>query len=540
MMNGYIHRRGMLTAGLVSAGALAFPGIVLARAGAPAIVKISEGSVRGVEGDGVVKFLGLRYGASTAGANRFMPPRPPEKFSGVFEANTLGDQAPQMRTFLTTDAPISEDCLRINIWTPATDNRRRPVMLWLHGGGFEAGTGGSALYEGSNLARRGDVVVATINHRLNVFGHCHLAARLGADYASSGNVGFLDLLAAMKWVRKNISAFGGDPGNVTIFGQSGGGRKVSLSYASPEAKGLFARGIVQSGSHLLVQSPEQADQLVGLLLKALSLAEGDAAKLKSVPMDQLIAAQSGAIKEAGYRFEPVLDGKVFPQQPWLPNPPQWSSNLPMMLGSTRTELSATLGLAKPELFGLTEKALPFALAPFVGKDKVEAAIAAFRVAKPDAPAPELFFTIASARAYGRDATLMSEQRAQPATAPTWLYKLAWRSPAQGGRRVSPHSLDLPFIFDNVPAGVDLAGPPSADTAEMVNMMAGTWLAFARNGNPNNPAVPDWAPYDIARRTTMIFDQPATAVSDPWPQERVFMEGYETTQLTEGRYRGLGG
>lgn len=526
---------------LLGMGACALiPGLASARTAAASTVRTAQGQVRGIAADGVVAFKGLRYGASTAGAGRFRAPRAPESWQGLYEADSYGDQAPQVRSMLADPGPMSEDCLRINIWTPRPDGKRRPVMLWFHGGGFEAGSGSADLYNGANLARRGDVVVATINHRLNVFGHCHLARRLGSDYAASGNVGFLDLLAAMRWVKTNIAAFGGDPDNITIFGQSGGGRKVSLSYASPAAEGLFARGIVQSGSHLLVQTPDQADHLVSLLLAKLGYGDSDAEKLLSVPADTLTEAQRTVIAEAGYRFEPVLDGVIFPHQPFLPDAPRWSASTPMMLGSTRTELSAQLGAADPRLFNLPEALLPAALGRFVGKDNAARAIEIFRRSHPDAPAPEIFFAVASARAYGRDATLMAEARTRAAGAgPTWLYKLAWRSPADEGRRITPHSLDLPFVFDNVAAGARLAGPPSPATAAMTDQMANTWIAFARGGNPDNPAIPHWAPYDLESRTTMIFDLPPQAVADPWKEERMFMDQFETTQGGAGRYRGLG-
>lgn len=525
---------------LLGAGATALiPRLASALTASGARVTTAQGIAQGAESGGVIAFKGLRYGASTAGSGRFRAPRPPLPWDGIFDATRFGDQAPQVRSMLADPGPMSEDCLRINIWTPRVDTRRRPVMLWFHGGGFEAGSGAAELYDGANLARRGDIVVATINHRLNVFGHCHLARRLGSDYSTSGNVGFLDLLAAMRWVKQNIAAFGGDPDNVTIFGQSGGGRKVSLSYASPAAEGLFARGIVQSGSHLLVQTPDQADRLTGLLLAKLGYAHAAAEKLLSVPVDLLIAAQRETIDEAGYRFEPVLDGITFIEQPFLPAAPRWSAAKPMMLGSTRTELSAQLGAADPRLYDLPEAWLPAAIGRFVGKDKAAAAIETFRKSDPNAPAPETFFAIASARAYGRDATLMAEARTRaPKAGPTWLYKLAWRSPAEGGRRITPHSLDLPFVFDNVEAGVRLAGPPSDATRAMADAMANSWIAFARGGHPDNPAIPHWAPYDLEKRTTMVFDVPPRAEADPWQEERLFMDQFETTQGTAGRYRGL--
>jgi para-nitrobenzyl esterase len=519
---------------------LLYPGVAAAISSGQATVETSGGRVRGVEGDGVIIFKGMRYGESTGGAGRFRPPVAALRRSDVFDASSFGDQCPQTRSPLADAGPMSEDCLRINVWTPRPDGARRPVMLWFHGGGFEAGSASQPLYDGANLAKRGDVVVVTINHRLNVFGHCHLAALLGRDYASSGNVGILDLVEAMRWVRRNIAAFGGDPRNVTIFGQSGGGRKVSLCYATPASEGLFARGIVQSGSHLLVQTPEQAGALTGRLLNELKIAESDARKLLSVSIDDLVAAQRSVIAAAGYRFEPVLDGRVFVDQPFLPRAPRRSARLPMMVGTTRTELSNQLTLANPRLFDLTEALLPAAVGRFVGAEQAQRAIELVRRYRPDAPAPEVFFTVATNRAYGLDSTLMAQARAQQSGAQTWLYRLMWRSPAQGGRRISPHSLDLPFVFDNVSAGAALTGPATADTAAMARQMSQTWLAFARTGNPNNAAIPQWKPYDLQDRTMMLFDLPPKGERDPFREEREFYATFPTQQGAAGRYRSADG
>lgn len=534
-----IGRRATL-AGIGALGAAAvIPGVASAQARARSRVATAQGSVVGQEIGGVHVFKGMRYGASTKG-RRFLPPIAPIEWSGDFEAFEYGDQAPQTPTAIAGEEPMSEDCLRINIWTPAPDAKKRPVMLWFHGGGFEVGTGSSPLYDGTNLALRGDVVVATINHRLNVFGHCHLADHLGEDYRASGNAGVLDLVRAMRWVRENIAGFGGDPEKVTIFGQSGGGRKVSMCFGSPLASGLFDRGIVQSGSHLLVHTPEKANNLVSLLIKELGLSEGDEAKLLTVPQKTLSEAQLLAITAAGYRFEPTLDGIVIPEQPFIPRAPQFSAHVPMMLGTMRTELSAQLGAARPQLLDLKEEHLAGALTRYVGEGNEARAIAAFRAVDADLPAPELFFRAATGRAYDRDATIMAEARAAQGRDRTWLYKLAWPTPVHEGKQFSPHSLDLPFMFDNVTkgSGPRMAGPRSVQTDAMSRTMAETWIAFARSGDPNNTAIPQWAPYGVDDRTTMLFDVPPTVASDPFREEREFLATFPTTQGGTGRYRGI--
>lgn len=520
-------RRGVLAAG---AGLLGTLVANRALAQTEPVVETAQGRARGRAVDGIQVFKGLRYGATTAGENRFLPPRPPERWAGVRDAFDYGDQAPQVRSALADPGPMSEDCLRINVWTPGLDGAKRPVMLWFHGGGFEAGSGSHALYDGGRLARRGDVVVATINHRLNVFGHCHLDGAYGERFARSGNVGYLDLVAAMTWVRENIAAFGGDPGNVMIFGQSGGGRKVSLCYAGKDAKGLFHKGVVQSGSHLMIQTPGQADALTAALLKTLDLPKGDIGRLQAVPMAALTAAARQVSTTNNYRFSPVLDGVTFQAHPFLPRAPAISNHLPMMMGMNRTELTNQMG-REPGIFDLDEAGMVSRLKTFIPEADIPAAVATFRKSRPQASPSETFFTISSARGYGRDQTIMAEQRAKAGAAPTYVYRLMWRSPVEGGRRITQHSLDLPFVFDTAGSerGVAMAGPETEATRAMTRAMSESWIAFARRGDPNNPAIPTWRPYDLTRRTTMMFDTPSTAVDDPFREERLFMARYETQQ-----------
>lgn len=489
-----------------------------------AIVETTEGRYRGQLENGIQVFKGMRYGADTSGRGRFMPPRPPERFAGVRDAFEFGDQAPQPRSILTVPGPISEDCLRVNVWTPATSGpAKRPVMLWFHGGGFEAGTGSSGIYDGANMARRGDVVVVTINHRLNVFGFCDLSGPLGAGFAQSGNVGYLDLVRAMAWVRDNIAAFGGDPSNVMIYGQSGGGRKVSVCFAGTEAKGLFHKGVVQSGSHLRVHTKDQAAALTHALLKRLDLAPGDARRLQEMSLEQLGAAQRAVIGAAGYRFEPVIDGISFRADPWLPNAPKPTAKVPLMLGTTQTELSNQLGRDET-LFTMDEAGLRTRLATVVPPEAVDEAVRVFKASTPSGSNAEIFFKAASWRAYITNATTMAERRhAQNGAAnPTWMYQVTWRSPVQGGRRFSEHTLDLPFMFDNVARAPHLTGPPSAATQVMTEAMANAWLAFAKTGDPNHPGLPHWPTYDVARRPVMLFDAPPALSLDPFRDERLLM------------------
>lgn len=524
-------RRTLVAGTLAMSAAACASKPTLAQATGEPLVETAQGKLRGRVGPtGIISFKGMRYAASSAGALRFMPPTAPPKWAGVQDAFEFGDQSPQAASRLAdANVAMTDDCLRINVFTPGLDNAKRPVLLWFHGGGFEAGVGSQPLYEGSRMAKRGDVVVATINHRLNVFGHCYLGGVLGDDFAQSGNVGYLDLIASMKWVKANIAQFGGDPNNVMIYGQSGGGRKVSLCYAGKDAQGLFHKGVLQSGSQLKIQTTEQANGLAESLLKELGIARADARKLQTIDVKTLSAAQRKVIGTAGARFSPVLDNRTFTAHPFLPNAPQISNHLPMMLGTCRTELTNQMG-NEPGIFDMNEAQAKERLKGFINEADVGEAYTTFKASRPQANPSEVFFTIASARGYCRDQTIMAEQRVKGGgRGKTYVYRVMWRQPVEGGRRVSQHSLDLPFMFDNVAAGANMTGPDTESTRAMVENMAGSWLAFAKTGDPNNAAVPKWAPYDLTNRNTMLFDVPSTAVNDPHKAEREFMARYPSQQ-----------
>ncbi|HVM99172.1 MAG TPA: carboxylesterase family protein [Caulobacteraceae bacterium] len=499
-----------------------------------AVVETATGKVRGEIFRGVSIYRGIPYGASTSGANRFRPPQPPTPWAGVRETVRYGETAPQAEGGLSEGGypgnrpAIGEDCLVLNVWTPAPDTARRPVMVWLHGGGFEAGSGSSMLYDGVNLCRRGDVVCVSINHRLGLFGHCDVADRLGEEFAGSVNAGFLDIVAALRWVRENIDRFGGDPDNITIYGQSGGGRKVSIAMASKDAAGLFRRGIVQSGSHLRLLTSGAAHDLVDRLLKIVGLT--DARTLQALPMEQLLKANRAVQRETGSRFAPAIDGHVFEAHPWDPAAPVISAQVPMMVGTCRTELSNQLGNADESLFSLTEAELPQRLGRYLPPTDAPELIEVFRRAEPTASPSALFFKITTARGYWLDSVIQTERKAAQGVAPVWSYRLMWRTPIEGGRRITPHSLDLPFMFDNVSKARRMVGEASSDTEALANAMSEAWLAFARTGDPNCPAIPDWAPYDLERRPVMLFDVGPEVASDPHRDERLAMARYPTQQM----------
>lgn len=522
-------RRDLITTG----AALAAAGPAIARPGPPkpggapvnVVADTHRGKVRGALADGIRVFKGIPYGASTEGNNRFKAPKQPKPWSDVRDAIGFGPMAPQLgrekasiTASWTYDKEMSEDCLVLNVWTPGLrDQRKRPVMVWFHGGGFSSLSGSRNVFDGTRLCKKGDVVVVTLNHRLNVFGHLYLAKIGGADYAESGNAGVLDLVAALRWVHENIAEFGGDPANITIFGQSGGGAKVSTLMAMPQARGLFHRAIVQSGSHLEALTPEEGTKNALALLGALNLKEKDLAKIRQMPMDQILSAMS----RAKVNFSPVLDGHTLLKGPWLPEGPSVSANIPMMIGTTRTETTALIGANDPETFNLDEAGLRKKLVAWLPEKDTDRVLAAFRKLMPNATPSDLFFAITTDRRVRQQAWTQAERKAAQNAGPVWLYEVDWATPVEDGKWRSPHSLELAFVFDNVSVSEAMVGTGS-DPQALADQMSAAWLAFAKSGNPNNPAIPNWPAFKPADRATMVFDVKSKVVNDFRKDERVLL------------------
>ncbi|MGH6957756.1 MAG: carboxylesterase/lipase family protein, partial [Caulobacteraceae bacterium] len=412
-----------------------------------------------------------------------------------------------------------EDCLYLNVWTPGLEGPR-PVMVWLHGGGFANGSGGAAMYDGAALTSRGDVVTVTVNHRLNVFGYLNLA-ELGG-HPSSGLAGMLDIVLVLEWVRDNIAAFGGDASNVTIFGESGGGMKVSLLLAMPGAKGLFHRAIVQSGPGLRAVSGEASGRHAKALFDELGLKAGDLEKLQALPAARVQEAAAKAVSGGPMGgFSPCVDGLALPRDPFQPDAPEVSKDVPVLIGTNKDE--ATLFLLGDLRFGsYSEEEMEKRVKQAAG-DKAGPLLAALREAFPDYSPSHLAAAAQTATGMWSGSLTLAERKAAQKAAPVFMYLLAWETPVAKGRLRSPHALEIPMVFDNVEKARNFMGR-GEEPQVLAEQMSEAWLAFARNGNPATPALPDWPAYDAARRATMVFNLQSEVVDDPYAGVRKVLQG----------------
>ena len=520
--NGRTTRRDVLATG----GGLALAGLagnalsegVGVRRGAP-VAMTRHGRVRGYLDQGIKVFKGVRYGADTS-TRRFLPPAPPEPWTDVREATSWGAASPQK-----SDEPNqSEDCLFLNVWTPGlADGDRsgrggRPVMVYVHGGAHANGSGSSPLYDGVNLCRRGDVVVVTLNHRLNVFGYNGLGQLLPGRFGASGSVGNLDLILALEWVRDSIAAFGGDPGNVTVLGQSGGGAKLVTLMAMPRAAGLYHRVITMSGQHVTAMGPQHAELRMRAVLDHFGLSPERAGELATMPASRLmeVLTLKDPLEKGDMYFWSVMDHGLLPRHPFVPDAPRESGHIPMIIGNTHDEFGggAAGGPGAPEI---TWDNIAPRLAPeFVLDLNAQYVVDWYRARFPQMTPREVFVAAATCGRSRPGHLIQAEERAR-LNGPTWMYQLDFASPVEPWRGAY-HGFDIGLAFDNCdkPESKAGTGPEARKAAEA---MSETFIAFARTGDPNNAAIPRWDRYTLPERATMIFDVNSRAENDPRGDER---------------------
>lgn len=547
-------RRRFLQHSLYTGGVLGFAGLLAPPARAKflpnpnAVVKTTSGKIRGGLADGVYIFRGIPYGADTGGANRFQPPKPRPAWTGVLDTLQYGNVSPQASSpFAATDPnrrmsmnlftplhsqPQSEDCLYLNVWSQGVGQRaERPVMVWLHGGGFATGSGASSLYEGTNLARRGDVVVVTLNHRLASMGFLNLAELGGERFSRSGMVGMMDIVLALQWVRDNIAQFGGDPNNVMIFGESGGGRKVTAMLGIPAAKGLFHRAVIESGPGIRFPTAETASQRAGFLMDELGLKHDEVDKLLQLPFGKITAAQSAAerrqaplIPKDASPFESFgwapVPGPDLPHWPFDPVAPQESIDVPVIIGTNRYELALMMAPNKA-LDHVDDAILLEQVKGFAG-DRAESLIKHYKQAYPNADLRDIMLLSASDNQYRRHSITIAERKSALKRAPIYMYRFDWQTPVWDGLLKASHALEISFVFDNVQMNHGFTGG-GPDAVALAAAMSKTWMQFARTGNPNNANIPTWKPYDTKDRATLLFNDTIQLVNDPDASARKYWQ-----------------
>ncbi|AYQ31932.1 carboxylesterase/lipase family protein [Runella sp. SP2] len=487
-----------------------------------AVTNTDAGKVRGYIHNGIFTYKGIPY----AEAKRFEAPQKPKPWSNVRSSMTYGPVAPLIDpTTSVTDEPefvfnhswgyTSEDCMRINVWSPGiNDGKKRPVLFWIHGGGFTAGSSQELpSYDGENLAKKGDVVVVSINHRLNILGYLDLSA-YGDKYKQSANLSVLDMKVALEWVKTNIANFGGDPNNVTIFGQSGGGAKVNTLMAMPSAKGLFHKAINQSGAFRAAMLDKKTTQAIGAeVLKELNISADKVDDVQKVPFQTLSDAGKRALKTIadkmkaegkpvigfGLSWGPSVDGEVLPYQLFSNEAFELSKNIPLLIGSTKNEFAVFRGNMPANS---TEEQVLEAVKKTYG-NKAEAYIAAAKKAFPEDTKPSAVLDIDVTFRPG--AVSQAKQKSSLAGgAPVYMFMFTWQSPVMDGKYKAVHCMEIPFVFNNIARCEEMTGG-FKDAYVLADKMSQSWINFAKTGNPNHAGLPKWDAYTAEKGTTMFFD-----------------------------------
>lgn len=480
------------------------------------VAQTSFGPVVGYRSGDVAVFKGVRYGADTA-LTRFQKPRPPNPWGNPLDATTYGTAAPQANSV----GPQSEDCLFLNVWTPAlNDGGRRPVMVYFHGGAYAAGSGSDPLYDGRQLVRDGNVVVITVNHRLNAFGYLSLGM-LNNEFPDSGNAGMWDLILALKWVQANAEAFGGDPDRVMVFGQSGGGAKIATLMAAPSARCLFHSAATMSGQQVTASGPLNAKARALAYLEAASINPTDTDTLLSASVETLIEALSIPDPINPSRrlyFGPVQDDRMLSRHPFWPDAPDQSADIPMILGNTKDETRNLIGRREPESFSLSWEDLPNAIEQHVRSDiNPVTLVDKYKSLYPDDTPTELFFKATTAGRSWRGQVEEADARAAQG-APTWVYQMDLPSPIDGGKWGAPHTIDIAHAFNN--PGVDGSLTGTSDEARRVaSQLSQAFIALAHTGNPNHSGLPNWEMHTLPDRETMVFGRTTRLTDDPRKGER---------------------
>lgn len=519
-------RRSFIGSASVAAAAVAAQGADVKNASSGPVAETASGKIRGTLVNKVNAFRGIPYGAPTGGAARFMPPAKPKPWSGVLETIEWGPEAPQgPHTEIPEVAAtipkqgISEDCLHLNVWTTSlSKSAKRPVMVWFHGGGFTSGSGSYTIYDGANMARKHEVVTVTVNHRLNSFGFVYLPEIGGAKFADASNAGMLDAVAALQWVHDNIASFGGDPNNVTIFGQSGGGGKVATLLAMPGAKGLFHKAICQSGGSLRGISRTDATNSTKTLMSKLGVKTAE--ELQQVPMDKLVSV---TLSTPGLRLGPVVDGKSLPADPFYPTAPAMSANIPLLTGTTEFEVNF---FPNTKFDPIDDAALHAAVkqATRAGDADTDKLITTYKKDRPKYTNVELSQVVASDNFRASVVTQAELKAAQ--SAPVYMYYFTWQSPVHDGKLKAYHTLEIPFVLENVDEAKSMTGT-GQDRYALESKMSAAWAAFARTGNPNHKGLPNWPAFKTDQRATMIFNNECKVVNDPYREERLELASLTT-------------
>jgi len=491
-------------------------------------VSVTGGEIAGYIDDGVYVYKGIPY----AKADRFMPPQDPDAWEGIRSCRAYGPVSPQTArsgwwndesgfSSAWNDGFPGEDCLRVNVWSSGIkDGAKRPVMVWLHGGGFSSGSGQEwPSYDGRSLARNHDVVVVTLNHRLNVLGFLDLSA-FGEKYAASGNVGMMDIVKALEWVHDNIATFGGDPSNVTIFGQSGGGGKVSTLMAVPSAHGLFHKAIVESGSQLKVMEKKYSRRIGAATVRLLGINPSKIEELESVPYEDLLAAGEAAIAEVSaeaekegfntfiFGWSPIVDGDFLPMHPFDGKAPEISRDIPMIIGTTQTEFCMSAYV--PSFRDLSRAEAEEIIRQRYG-DSADEFISIFDRTYPGHPAKDLFDYDMTFRPM---AVTQASLKAAQGGAPVYTYIFRWESPVMDGVLRSSHCMEIPFVFDNAALHNTITGGGEA-AIELGHALSSAWVSFARTGDPNGRGdMPQWKPFEPGHGYVMVIDEKCTLEEDP--------------------------